>query len=305
MSRHIRDCGFAAVFVLTIACLLACAHSAEDSHVGRQVEEVISLIRAGDLSKASVLRRMGEEVLPELIDYADDHDPNVRYAVAMALGEIPDGRAVGVLIDRLNDPDFNVRRCAIDGLHGYPREILRSRQSAEMFEAFREYLGRWDQHSYKAALLISDLADTASMAALRGVLEEAEGIDSTSDPRTVMVPSMKSACLKALVGLGEAEAVDTARMLLRANDVTGIVLGIDCFVYSGKEEFIADVLSLLDDKRDAVNISPSGGEYYLRVRDLALNALMDLSEVQPSFVVQHGARYSDDQVGEVKGIFKK
>ena len=137
---------------------------------------------------------------------------------------------------------------------------------------------------------------------------EAEQIERKVDPmdqRNNLAPKVRMACLKALLRLGDEESMREVRSLLQSSKVEDRAQGIECVSFADAKTLVSDLVPLLDDKRDAVNIAPSGASYSLRVCDLAVNAIADISKVKTLFTVQHGARYSDEQIAEVGSVTRR
>jgi hypothetical protein len=170
------------------------------------------------------------------------------------------------------------------------------------------YLKRWAGNSDNAALLLGRLGRKESIALLKEQMAEAEEIERKADDmdhRNALAPKVRLACLKALVRLRDEKAMQDVRSLLQSNRVEDRARGIECISFANDRTLILDLVPLLDDKRDAVNIAPTGASYYLRICDLAVDAVAEIGEVRTSFTVQRGARYSDEQIAEVRGVFNR
>ncbi len=167
------------------------------------------------------------------------------------------------------------------------------------------YLKRWAGNSDNAALLLGRLNRKESIALLKERMAEAEEIERKADDmdhRNALAPKVRMACLKALVRLRDEKAIQNVRSLLQSNKVEDRARGIECISFANDRTLVPDLLPLLDDKRDAVNIAPTGASYYLRICDLAVDAVAGIGEVKTSFTVQRGARYTDEQITEVRSV---
>jgi hypothetical protein len=120
----------------------------------------------------------------------------------------------------------------------------------------------------------------------------------------VLVPRVSEAVTKALFKLKDAQATANVLASLRKEDVKNRVFGIEALAFADRTEFATALLPLLDDTRDAENIAPSGGSFFLRVRDLSVNAIAALTGLDFGFVVQRGERYTDKQAGAVRDRVK-
>lgn len=268
-----------------------------------RIEEAVTRIRAGHLSEIATLRRMGKEAIPILIKYAQDQNPDVRFIVTFALGESLDERVIPVLLDRLQDPNSDARRTAIDALCRFPRATLKDHSPDRVLEALAAYAGVWDGNSYKAALLIGDLGGKSRAGALRKVVQEASGTWDKWDDRTLLGPRMKDACVMALFKLGDKKAADEVQASLKGKDISRIVFGIEAVAYAGRKDLLEQLLPFLNDDRETSR--SSAGTLNLRVKDVALNAIVELSGIRPSFHLWKRTRYSDDHVSEVKKLLRE
>jgi hypothetical protein len=313
ISRHYLAAGLAA-WTLTG---LGSGHPGSDGDLRGRIEHAIAQIRAGDLTKGPSLRHMGREAVPILIEYANDQSPDVRFFITFAVGQSSDERAIAVLVERLLfDVDSNVWETAVRGLRKYPIEVLNKDSSKRMVEALLTHARRWRGGSCDAVLLIGDVGAKTAAEDLHMILEEAKAIQGDvndkdiadpekfwEDERMTLVPRMKQACIKALFKLGDHKATDEVRASLKSHDLSAKAFGIEAVAYANKKEYINEVFAFLDDEREAV--MPPGWPVRLRIKDLAVNAIVPLSGIQPSFRLGRLGRYTDDQVAEVKRLIRE
>jgi hypothetical protein len=210
---------------------------------------------------------------------------------------------VSETIDRslggMASPDRNIRREAIGDLYRLHKQGAIDRASTRISRtALRKYATRWDEKSDKAVLLLGSYGGDSDIPTIRGLMNDAEAITGDMDDRKVLVPRVKAACLKALLKLNDTNAVAEVTALLRADDVASRLQAVECVAFAQSNELIPETLALLQDSRDAVNISPSGGKYYLRICDVALNAVASISKVDVSFTVRNGERYGEQMINE-------
>jgi hypothetical protein len=251
-------------------------------------------VRVAVYAAACVAISVPEGFAPERSDRGSDVKSQVERAVARIraghAGEIATLRHLG----KEAIPVLN-------GLCRFPVETLKKHSPDKMLEVLAVHAGRWCGTSDKAALLIGDLGGKSQMDALRKILRQAGTIHGDMDVRTHLVPRMEDACVKALFKLGDKNATERVRASLKRRDIPSIVFAIEAVAYAGKKEYLSQLLPLLDDTRDARKIAP-GWNYYLKVRDLALNAIVEVSGIRPSFRLQSHTRYTDDEVAEVKKL---
>ncbi|NBK25032.1 MAG: hypothetical protein EOM68_23780 [Spirochaetia bacterium] len=208
----------------------------------------------------------------------------------------------------LRASDKNVRREAMDALYReYGKDY--SDLSAEHLDKqdLEYFLQRWEENSYMAALLLGQFGQTDSIPVLERVREEARAINDKADEmddRRAIASRMEYACLKALLRLGDRNAAVQVKQMLVAGDSEGRVRGLECISYARQTDLIPDVLPLLDDGRDALNIAPSGGTFYLRVCDIAANTINEVIKVDLPFPVEQGQRYTQDQLSQLREAAK-
>ena len=294
----------------------AASHLETDVDLRRQVEEAVAKIKEGRSGQLAVLAQLGKDAIPILIDHVDDDNADVRGAIACILAESLDERAIPALVERLLvDDNPNVWDEAVGGLCRYPMRMLKKQSFRKLLDALGTHAGRWDRTSYKAVLLIGDLRVKSKVDDLRKILLEAREIqgevtdEELEDEERVWetarmgrVLKMKRACVEALFKLGDEKATRKVRASLKRDDAKSIAFGIEAVAYAGKKHYVKELLPFLDD--DRVAIKPPGWPSYLRVKDIALNAIVQLSGIQPSFRLQTLVPYKDEQVGEVKKLIR-
>lgn len=267
------------------------------------IPAIVARIRAGEVTASGDLRKYvaqhGTAVVRKLIAFVADDDVRVRREIVIALGGSSDITVVPILEARLKDSNVNVRREAIDAIFRRPRTELAC-MPRSFINHLGEYASLWDENSYKAVLLLGDLNARSKVSELRAILRQAENIKDPLSQRYVLAPRMKDAATKALFKLKDKEATSRITAAFQAKDVESISFAIQAVVYADREDFVPRLLPLLDDLRDAENIAPSGGRYCLRVRDLAVNAIYDLTHIDFGFKIYRGPKYTDDEAAIVR-----
>ncbi len=164
------------------------------------------------------------------------------------------------------------------------------------------YLKRWAGNSDKAALLLGRIGNKESVATLKKVKTDAEQIERNADIiniRKNLAPKVRLACLKSLLRLRDEDAVREVRSLLQSSTIEDRVRGVECVSFAETTTLTTELLPLLNDKNDAINIAPSGAKYFLRICDMTVNTITSIYKIKSSFV-QHGERYSDEQIDEIR-----
>jgi len=290
------------MLVLALAMLEACSWGAcksSDVSVSSKIQAIVQDIRAGNLDGKTgelenLAREVGPDIIPELARFIEDEDYHVRACITITLGELCDGSTIPLLVGRLQDKEFNVRRPAIDALYYYPREALMKQRRFLLdplarYAVMKELIG----YNYKAILLIGDLGGKSKMGDIHKVLASVATREQTPN-----VQRVREACVKALFKLGDKKAADEVlASLSQYDDVSKRVFGIESVQYAGRLEFVSALVPLLDDTRDPKPFRYV--EFDMRVRDLVINTIAEITKIKLSFKVP-GARYTNEQAQEVR-----
>lgn len=259
------------------------------------VRSAVESQRSGGPFDTKRILHEGTNAVPYLLPYLKDPDNSTREKMAVVLGEIPDARAVLPLASMLQDNDSNVRRRAINALHKINRahQIEGQQTIGSLLSSLIDYGRKADEDSFKAVLILGQLAGKESIPEVKRLRDEAASLAHNGGGPAVVAERTENACLKALAKLGDSQARNEVARLLESSDPTVRVRGIDVVQYVGKD--MADALvPLLRDERDALDVSPSmQGNYFLRVCDVAADALRLIK--QPHLELRDQVRYTKAQ----------
>lgn len=208
--------------------------------------------------------------------------------------------------ERLESTDRNERRMAMDDAYSAVASGDGAVLPEDALRGLRLHADRWEENSDKAILVLGLLGDKMSMPLIRSVWSECGRMEQNPlDDRLVLQPRIRKACVRALFKMEDAQAAAEVGRLLASDNPAEIAEGIECVAYSGDNRFCDRLEELLEDERNAVNVAPSGAYYWLRICDLAANALADVRPVSLPEGIQPGVRWEDWQLEELKMSAKK
>lgn len=259
------------------------------------VRDLVESQRSGGLFDTKRILREGTNAVPYLLPYLKDLDGSIRENVAIVLGEIADARAVLPLASMLQDHDSNVRRRALNAIHKINRthQIKDQQTIAPLRSSLIAYAWKGDEDSFVAVLILGQLAGRECLPELNRLRDEATSLTKNGGGSAVVAMRTENACLKALAKLGDSRTRKEVAGLLESSDPKVRVRGIDVVQYVGKD-MAAALVPLLQDERDALDVSPSmQGNYFLRVCDIAANALRLIK--QPHLELRDQVRYTKEQ----------
>lgn len=252
------------------------------------MSDLTTAVLNGDLQARDIARGEGLAAVPVLQQLLANPDPWVRIVAVRALGEIPQPQALGVLLLTATDEDGMVAREAIEQLERYPdrldvKHLIAALERAQDPNARRRlslYLGR-------TALTDEDLAKLAALCQ-RERIEEA-----------------KVGCLAALARTGNPDAEAAFKRRVNASSGRERVEVIHLLEYIGQRWVIETLTGWLDDKDNALflnlDILPDEPQF-MRVCDLAANAIIRMTRAPVSFVRDMPTNYSTAQLDEVRRI---
>ncbi len=214
----------------------------------------------------------------EITPLARHQDPEVRELALAVLNKLGGPGAREVLLSALHDPDEGIRARASVFLHGHCQAGDRVALEQELASNADEFVR---EHS---ALILGELGDAeaASMLRARQPLESAA--------------STRQAMTLALARLQDEQALSAVELALRRPQPVQRVTALDYFRYVGHPQLVPTVISLLQDTRDALNAGLSHGPLYIRVCDVAVNALDAVLDHPFPFKPEHGRRYTDQEL---------
>ncbi len=275
--------------------MLALACRADDRlNDGEDLRQVVANnIHVGDGLSMKAIMEPGTNAVPYIIPYLEDSDAATRESAAILLGCLGDARAIPPLVKALMDQDRNVRRRSIVALDKITTAGPVRIDEAEMAGLVQCARGVDDQ-AHLAIMILGRVAGPEYIPIVKEIFEGATSQVAAGGGMAVIGNRKTDACLKALARLGDLEARNRVRLLLQSQSAGDRAQGIEIVSYVGKA-MTDELIPLLTDQRDAADISPSmAGDYFLRVCDLAADAIREVYPVEMES--QKRTRYADDDL---------
>jgi HEAT repeat protein len=249
---------------------------------------VVERIREKDWSLVRVPGELGPESGPALLVLLREQDPEVRELAVYALHECGGAAAAKGLVTALRDPEESVRGPAASFLPGHAdRHYL-----PELLDLLER---SGDEHV--RGQIARTLGVIGSSEAVIGALRRQQ--DSERDE------AARHSIFLALARLEDPESQVAFSKLLRGPEVRLIVGALADYGYVRDRRFLPDILSLLDDPRNAKNVAPSSGVFYIRLCDVAVNTLDDVLGHPFPFTVSPIKKYTTEELDQARAILRR
>jgi HEAT repeat protein len=246
-------------------------------------QQIVDKLRQKDWSLIEQ-QRIGPEAAPEIAKLLKDSDTEVREITLHALDQAGGTTARQGLLRALDDSEDMVRATAA--------RLLHNRYTAEELPVLLKQIAENEDEYVReqAALIVGKIGDASAIAPLeRQAAIERDG-------------HAKQAMSLALARLGDRAHLTEYVNRLRRDDPKARASALHELDYLNERRLVRFVLPLLDDKRDAENVGPSHAHYWIRVCDVAINALDALLRHPFPFAVTPFQRYSDQQLQQAKAV---
>jgi hypothetical protein len=287
-----------------------------DAVIARKVEQVFAQAKCGDYSQAGSLHAEGEAVLPHLVKYITDPNPEVKHAVIALAGHVRSLRGVGILTALVRDRDAGVALAAVRALYQYQdgasiREFGRIKLRDNLLEYAKA-------HPYQAEplLLLRHFGAQEPVAkALADLRQKPDGllVPRPGDPRPAawlgdtaypgVTPTLLVDCALAEAGDAEAEARVLACVKLGRDE--DVLLLTDVLPVLTRPAILRALADLLTDGPRGRRLVPGRG-LGMRLCDLLLEALVSRTGVGPAFDMRAAQarprpapRYTDAELADV------
>jgi HEAT repeat protein len=211
-------------------------------------------------------------------------DSEVRELALYVLNAIGGDAARLAMLQALRDPDEIARARAATLLHRHCIAADRPALESELRENGDEFVR---EH---AALMLGELGDPAAAGALR----EQEAAERDSDARWGIT--------LALARLGDDQALAAVNAALRRERPSELAQALQDFRYVGSPHLVPQAVALLQDRRDAVNVGGSHAPRFVRVCDVAVNALSAVLDQPFPFTIEVARRYSEPELAQAASI---
>tara|TARA_R110002096_G_scaffold44524_8_gene119845 strand:+ start:51084 stop:52058 length:975 start_codon:yes stop_codon:yes gene_type:complete len=230
--------------------------------------------QAVDLAK-----RLGGDAWPAVEAAAQQPEFRTRQIAMACAGALGTSRALPLLIAGLGDPHRNVSIAAASQLSlspppGAQAELVRSLGACE--------------EDVICALLVRGLGRLPGERSIAAVLDAAQRSDALLDVARL-----------ALSKLGDKDALRSQRALLKNRSAAIRYQALVDTRYIANATLIVAAKPLLQDTAPVVSIGTPYNEQHRRVCDQAVDTLVVLLQLEPSFAVAAETIYSDEQIREV------
>ena len=250
-------------------------------------QQTVERIRQKDWGLVEEPGKLSAEAAPAIMALLDDGDPQVRELAIYCLNEVGGEIARQGFLKALKDPDDQVRSAACQFLQtNHDREdlpILLGELATNEDEYVREHV----------ALVIGRIGESGVIATLKARQELELDADASHGFSL------------ALIRLGDAESRQAYFERLQQNEPKQIAIALRDFEYIHDRTMLPKIMPLLDDKREAVKVGPSGGAHFIRVCDVVVNVLDVVLDHPFSFKVNQIRQYSQEQLDNARSVVSK
>ena len=254
------------------------------SNADQQTPQLEKLLAAADFKAIDEAKRLGSQALPVIRKFLKDSNFQVRQIAVSAAGATEDAQAADIMSAGLRDANINVRIAAA-------REL-----------AVRPYPGAVDT--------VLDILKNGSEDIIRELLATAAG----------HLPGQKTVeTLRTLVG-GDSVLSDKAvYALAKLRDSVGRKAfsaklsssapkiryeALENLCYVNDPGFVPIAKKLLSDKSVGLTIGSARNPKYRKVADQAVDALVCILKLKPSFQTLPESIYTDPQIAEIRDLAK-
>ena len=244
-------------------------------------QEVADRVRKADWTVIDVPEQVGPDAGPPVARLLENPDSQVRELAVKTLHLAGGAPARDGLLRALHDKSQMVRAAAVNLL---PQHVtaddlpaLETEVTANPDEYVREHV----------ALIVGRLSQPGSVTALRRQFALEQDVHA------------RRAEAMALARLGDSIGRDAIVARLHGTDPQERAAALSDLVYVNDRGLLREAAALLDDQRDAVNVGPSHGPYYIRVCDVAVNTIDALLGHAFGFTA-YDRRYSAEQIAQAR-----
>ena len=282
------DAGWALLalaFATAASCQTGTARGSSVQRRGR-MSDLIAQVRAHDPSATLLAAEMGPSAAESLIPLTRDSNEEVREIALLCLAETGGSGAVRAALARLNDPAPMVRGAALRGLERLVRPadvpaLLHALEATDDAGA-RRYV----------ALLIGRIGAPRDIPALQAACGKRADTDT------------QEGCVAALAQLGDPPMREEFLRRLTTSRDRALARMLE-YAEAIRAAWLLPALGqLLDDRTEIRWIGVDGlpGPKSLRVADIALNLIAEISGHRFSFPVAPNVNYTDAQLAEARSV---
>lgn len=252
----------------------------------KTVADLVAQVRAADPAATIAAREAGTAATPALVPLTHDANAEVREIALLCLAETGGPEAVRALLDRTADDDPTVRAAALRGLH---RRATAADGAALLDAATRVA----DPDTHQALLvLLGQVQAIAELPALR---------DRCAHESNAVV---QDGCIVARAWLGDDAGREAFRQRLIASRGRARAQWVGWAEQIRAAWLVPALPSLLDDEEPVRWIGVDGrpGPETLRVCDVAVNLVTEITGRRWSFAVRANVQYTPRQRDEVRAF---
>lgn len=244
--------------------------------------ELRQLIESKNWQATDVAHQIGDTATVVLLDLLHSPDGEVREIVIACFNETGGEQAAMAFVQVLDDVDINVRRRAM----GY----LKNHHSTSVLPDLYKDLDQNEDEDIRiqVPLVIGLIRDKRSIPELKRRLS---GTTSTGVLRNIRL---------ALARFGEQPFLAEVLQELKAESSLVRLQGLRDLDYLGDERLLVQATQLLEDTTEVINIAPPPRRRMMRLCDVMVNTVANVTKRRFSFDAHSQQVFSDLQIAEIK-----
>lgn len=286
--------------VLIAAAVLTLMHfgvaGAQQKTLEQRVAEAVENAKKGDQKSVALLKKDPElpKALPFLRRYLSDPNDRVRSAVFALAQGVHTPEAVSILTDLMKEDNGRWGEASVKAFYddydckelldgGGPRlrdNLIRSAENGKSLS------------QPKAILLLSCFKDDKNVVRALESLNKGQRKIVTLDLNNRI--ELATTVDLALAEVGDKPALDRFLQRLAKGETNDLIFVFRAIRFINKKEVLAALVEKISDKTKAVY--PWSDDFYLRIGDLAVNALATKARQPLGFVVKNNYRYTDQEL---------
>jgi HEAT repeat protein len=277
---------------------------AQQSTIEQRVTEAIENAKKGDQKSLALLKKDPElpKALTVLRRYLNDPNERVRSSVFALAEGVHTPEAISILSDLMKANPGRWGEAPVRAFYDkYDcKELLDGggpglRDNLIVFVKNEKNVSR-----AKAVLLLSCFKNDKDVVRTLESLDKGQHKTVTLDLSTRV--DLALTVDLALAEIGNKQALDRFLQRLAKGEINDLVFSFRAIRFVNNKEVLAVLVEKVNDKRKAVY--PWSDDFYLRISDLAVNALTKKAQQPLEIVVQNNYRYSDQELARAYELLK-
>ena len=253
------------LFYWILVFLFGCTHQSDDNPQSSEeiVHKQMEAMRHGgsDGIRMKEILKLGNQAVPELVQFLEDDNPKIRANAIILLGKIGDPRAINSIIKGLNDNSYDVRRRSINALDLIFTTTNYDLQNEEI-KFLISYANGIDENSHLAIYIVGKVLDEKAIYKIEEIRSVALVQSNAKGGLSLIGKRKIDACRKELLRLGNSEYLQEFLDLVKSQKIDDRSKAIEIVEHVGKS-LSREIIILLEDERDAIE-----GSHPVRRRDL-------------------------------------